>query len=133
MNRLPDWASCQTRLEGLLTLIQKAQEAGISSLSLNSADEFVARCADLSRVLGQEQSALAQTLSQPDAPAQVKQLLLQVQTGLNVLQDTTTRLQASNQRALGVLFPPDQVQIYSKLGTKGYGAPGRSSGTLLKA
>jgi hypothetical protein len=133
MNRLPDWAACQSRLEALLQLTEKAQEAAIASLSSGHADDFVARCGDLSRVLVQEQAGLVHALAQPGAPVAVQQLLHQVQTGLNVLQDTTARLQAGNQRALGVLFPPDQVRTYSQLGAKGYGAPGRSSGTSFKA
>ena len=88
---------------------------------------------DCPTAVASAQAGLVHALAQPGAPVAVQQLLHQVQTGLNVLQDTTARLQAGNQRALGVLFPPDQVRTYSQLGAKGYGAPGRSSGTSFKA
>lgn len=129
----PDWSAQRTRLDALYQLIEKTQQAALASLSSDSADDFVARCGDLSRVLSQELPALAQALAQSKVPHDVQQAFSKVQTGLQALQDTAARLQAGNQRALGVLFPTDQVQTYSQLGAKAYGGVGRSTGTRLKA
>lgn len=128
-----DWSWCQARLTQLNDLIQKAQEAALASLSHGETDTFVARCADLSRVMGQEQARLAQAFQQAPAPTHIQTQLAQVQAGLTALQSNMARLQAGTDRALGVLFPTDQVQTYSKLGAKAYGALGRSTGTSLKA
>lgn len=128
-----DWSHCILSLNTLLEQIASAQEAAGAGASTADADAFALRCAELAKNLGKLQPGLAQALNQGTPPAEVMVLLQQVKTGLNSLQDHTTRLQAGASRALNVLFPADQVQAYSRLGNKGYGAAAKPGSGYLKA
>jgi hypothetical protein len=132
MNAPDRWTPCIDQLNVLATALQAAEKAALDSISSGDADFFVQRFSDLSRALAQAQPVLQQALGQDHPPAEVLLKLQQVQTGLSALQSMQARLSATTQKALGVLFPADQVKAYSRLGGRGLaGAP--ASSAYLKA
>ena len=132
MNAPDRWKHCIDQLDVLVSAIQAAQTAALDSISQGDADFFVQRCSDLSRALAQAQPVLQRALGQEAPPAEVMLKLQQVQTGLDALQTVQARLSGATQKALGVLFPADQVKAYSRLGHKGLGG-GPVGSAYLKA
>ena len=132
MNAPDRWTPCIDQLNVLATALQAAEKAALDSISSGDADFFVQRCSDLSRALAQAQPVLQQALGQDRPPAEVLLKLQQVQTGLSALQSMQARLSATTQKALGVLFPADQVKAYSRLGGRGLGG-GPAGSAYLKA
>lgn len=128
----PDWTPCLDTLQALLQLINATQTEALQSLNSGQADGYAARCGELAQALANCQPGLAQALAQATPPTQVMELMQQVKSSLDLLRESTTRLQASNARALNVLFPSDQVQAYSRLGSKAYGAA-KPGSAYLKA
>jgi hypothetical protein len=127
------WTPCIDQLDVLASAIQAAQTAALDSISQGDADFFVQRCHELSRVLAQAQPLLQQALGQDRPPTHVLLKLQQVQAGLTALQSLQTRLSATTQKALGVVFPADQVKAYSRLGGgRGLGG-GLAGSAYLKA
>jgi hypothetical protein len=132
MNAADHWKPCIDQLDTLASAIQAAQAAALDSISLGDADLFVQRCGELSSALAQAQPVLQQHLAQAAPPGEVLFKLQQVQTGLTALQSIQARLSASTQKALGVLFPADQVKAYSRLGARSLGG-GPAGSAYLKA
>lgn len=128
----PDWTGIQETLLQLLEMIEATEAVAKEGLLSNQADLLAARSGELSQALAAAQPLLASALAQGLPPAQIKQRVQEVQSRLDNLRETTTRLQAVTERALGVLFPADQVQAYSRLG-KGYGAQAKPGSAYLKA
>lgn len=136
MNAPIDWKTCLTQLNALCAQLRATQEAAQQSISSGSADEFSQRCSELARTMTQVQPRLAQVLGRGAAPPPlVLEKLQEFQRGLTDLQALTAQMSASTQRALAVFFPTDQVQTYSRLGARAYGAASRfgPGSTLLKA
>jgi hypothetical protein len=132
MNTTDPWKLCTDQLDALASAIQAAQDAALDSISKGDADFFVQRFGELSRALAQAQPVLQQTFTQERVPGEVLLKLQQVQTGLAALQNTQARLSATTQKALGVLFPADQVKAYSRLGARSLGG-GPAGSAYLKA
>jgi len=132
MPQTPDWTPCLDTLRSLRHMVLEVQAVAHQPQENNTPDALSNGCAELAKALASCQPGLAQALAQDKPPAEVQELLSQLKSSLNALQDQTTRLQAGTTRALNVLFPSDQVQTYSRLG-KGYGAQPRAGTGYLKA
>ena len=126
------WSASLERLDQLAQAVEAALEAAKNSITSGEADTFAHRCAELGHALQQALPTFSQALQNPPVPTDFRVKLKALQTRMNLLQQTQARLAASNQQALGVLFPTDQIQAYSRLGQKNAGA-GLASARYLKA
>jgi hypothetical protein len=132
----PPLPSPRENAQQLLGVLLEQLESAQSLAGQADPDAFAAACQRLSQSLAQHQRGLAQFLGQPGASDADTQLLLQrLGTGLALLRDLSLRQGAAAQRALGTLFPQEQLNAYQRLGQKGgYGAAPRSGpGGALKA
>ncbi|GAB3184630.1 hypothetical protein [Hydrogenophaga aquatica] len=127
------WPQCLETLEELLKITEAASAASVASVSSGNFDEFEACCQRLQQALAKAQPFLAASFQTEPVPAHILEMHGKLQTALGNLYEGTMRVQAHATRALSVLFPQDQLRAYSKLGSGGYGAPGKPGSTVLKA
>lgn len=124
------WSAHLQQLEALDQQLEAALQAARDSLTSGEADTFAQRCAALGQTLQNALPQLAQATQSDGVPTEFRLRLQALQKKLELLQRTQARLAASNQQALGVLFPADQIQAYSRLGRRG---PSLGSASYLKA
>lgn len=120
------WSAAQQQLEGLLAQFDAARMAAQqSSHSPAQADGYAAQCRELAQQVAQAYPVLARALMQGQPPAEVLTLFQQVKQRLEHLRDTTARLAAGPERALGILFPQQHQGTYAQLGGRGGGMGSR--------
>ncbi|WP_101047127.1 hypothetical protein [Macromonas nakdongensis] len=127
----PDWSPSLEQLDTLDQHLERALQAALDSVRLGTADALVQCCAELGPALQQALPTLAQAIQWGEPPTAFRVKLQALQKRLELLQQTQARLAASNQQALGLLFPTDQIQAYSRLGPAR--GPGLGSAAYLKA
>ena len=123
------WPDISRELTLLQGLFLSAQQAAIDTIGTNHVEPFLERL----QALGQGLVALQATLSSlpsDETPADDRLQLEALQTSMDNLMSLNHRLSAQAQRALAVLFPPDAVKAYSRLGGRGMGSVGSGSGYL---
>ena len=136
MSSPPPWKDCQVALERVLEMTQSTLQAATDAVSSGQADAYASSCAQLAKALTTLQPALSHVLRQGSPPTELQGLMQRIDGDLQALQALTTRQEAAARRALGVLFPADQVREYSRLGSRlgAYGAGTRPAGSgYLKA
>lgn len=130
----PDWAAVLRSLAGLRTAVSAVQQVAIASIEREHADELVGSAAGLARSLAEQLPLLQQAAAhRVPVPTEVALQLQQLGADLQRLTQINARLSAKTQRALEVLFPAEQVQVYSRLaGRASPFANGGSSSAYLK-
>lgn len=123
------WTQISQELTLLQGLFLSAQQAAIDSIGTASADIFLERLDALGQGLARLQPRLA-ALPAEETPASVRLQLDALRTSMETLLSLNHRLSAQAQRALAVLFPPDAVKAYSRLGGRGMGSVGSGSAYL---
>ncbi len=130
MNQPVDWSDVHAQLTALQASVAAAHQAALDSIGGSDADGFIVALSQLGETLTRVQPVLAATLAIHTPPAEVILLTQQVGTGIDNLFALNTRLSVQAQRALDVLFPPDQVKVYSRLGARTQGLGGAGSGYI---
>ena len=131
-----DWTHSQAALQRVLDLTESAQQAAGEAVATGKAEGFVGICAQLVQALAAAQPVVAAVMGAKPVPADLRRMLEGIDTRLQALQELTTRQDAATRRALGVLFPADQLREYSRLGSRvgAYSAGGRPAASgVLKA
>jgi hypothetical protein len=131
-----DWTNCQAALQRVFELTETAHQAASDAVATGKAEGFASCCAQLAQALAFAQPMVATVAGVQPVPAELRRLLEGIETRLQALQELTTRQDAATRRALGVLFPADQVREYSRLGSRlgAYGAGNRPAASgFLKA
>lgn len=114
------WSAAQQQLESLLAQFDTARVAAQhSSRSPTQADGYAAQCRELAQQVAQAYPVLARALMQGQPPAEVVTLFQHIKRQLEHLRDTTARLAAGPDRALGILFPHQHNGTYAQLGGRG--------------
>jgi hypothetical protein len=131
----PDWTRCQAALQQVIELTDAAHRAAVVAADSGLADEFSSSCVRLNLALSTAQPMVASMSGVKPVPAEVRRLLDGIESRLQALQEFTARQDAATRRALGVLFPADQVREYSRLGSRlaAYGGGRAPSSGVLKA
>lgn len=130
MSQPVNWSDVHAQLTALQASVAAAHQAALDSIGRHEADTVVSSLSQLAETLTQVQPALASAFASQTPPAEVALLAQQVGTGIDNLFALHTRLSAQAQRALDVLFPPDQVKAYRRLGARSPGWGGAGSGYL---
>lgn len=123
------WTDISEELTLLQGLFLSAQQAAIDSVGADQPDAFLERLQALGQGLVQLQTKFTSRPAE-DMPAMVRFQLDELQTSMDTLLSTSHRLSAQAQRALAIMFPPDAVKAYSRLGGRGMGTVSSGSGYL---
>lgn len=129
MTQPVDWSLVHAQLTALQASVSAAHQAALDSIG-GDADAFVSSLSKLAETLAQVQPFLATAFASHKPPADVALLAQQIGSGIEHLFALNTRLSVQAQRALNVLFPPDQVKAYSRLGARTLGTSGAGGGYL---
>lgn len=125
-----DWRALSDYLDRLHHSLTAAHQAGVATLSQPDFSEFSAQLQQLAQLLSEQARVLTPDLASGPVPADIRQQLERVDNDWQALLTLNQRLSVQAQRALAVLFPPDQVKAYSQLGGRRMGTVSSSTGYL---
>lgn len=125
-----DWRTLSDYLDRLHHCLIATHQAGVETLSQPQFSEFSAQLHQLAQLLAEQPRVLTSEMASRPVPAEIRQQLERVDNGWQALLTLNQRLSVQAQRALAVLFPPDQVKAYSQLGGRRMGTVSSSTGYL---